>query len=282
MSSDSESTSERDETVELQAQVELLRHENKRLRRETRRAKQVTHRRAAIALAGVGVLAGGAGLLLPTVRELLIALSGIGLFGAVLTYYLTPEQVLTADVSERVYTALVQNEQAVVSELDLSDEMVYLPSTESGNIRLFVPHYADYQLPAREELRSFFVVSESGHERGVAFTPAGKLLFEEFTETVSVSEASFDEYVSQLTDAAVHSFELASAIEYSSDASQGRLTIECTNPAYDGATQFDHPITSFVAVGIAARLGCPVSTTTTFDAGVLTTIYLWDTEMKDE
>ncbi|QCJ46001.1 hypothetical protein [Haloprofundus sp. MHR1] len=271
-----------DRMIELQAQIELLERENERLRRETRRAKQVTHRRAALSLAVIGALCGGTALLLPSVRDLLFSLSGIGLFGAVLTYYLTPEHVLTADVSERVYTAVVENEQAVVSELDLSDERVYLPSTDSGDVRLFIPQHSEYQLPEPEELRSVFVVSASGNQRGVSFVPAGQLLFGEFTETHTLSESSFEGYISQLTDAAVHSFELTTAAEYEVNETEGRLTVECIEPAYNGSVQFDHPLSSFFAVAVATRLGSAVSTTTTFNDETLTTTCQWEPLSEDE
>jgi hypothetical protein len=75
---------------ELLARIETLQDENERLHRELSAARRTRYRRTAIGMAflgGLGLLGAG---LIPSLREPLLALGGTGLFGALLTYYLTP------------------------------------------------------------------------------------------------------------------------------------------------------------------------------------------------
>ena len=94
---------------ELLARIETLQDENERLRRELSAARRTRYRRTAIGMAflgGLGLLGAG---LIPSLRELLLALGGTGLFGALLTYYLTPERFVAASVGEAVYGTLAEN-----------------------------------------------------------------------------------------------------------------------------------------------------------------------------
>lgn len=104
-----ESTPAAESDLEQTARAELLAEENRRLRAEYARTQQTRYRRTAYGLAALGVLAVLGGLLFPNARGVLFALGGTGLFGGLLTLYLTPGQFVAADVGERVYAAMAAN-----------------------------------------------------------------------------------------------------------------------------------------------------------------------------
>lgn len=261
-----------DEIEDLRAQVELLAEENRRLRGEYVRARQATYRRTALGLLAVGALAALAGVALPDARTVLFALAGTGLFGGVLSYYLTPERFVAAGTGERIYAALAATGRELVAELGLRDERIYAPARAPderfAGVRLFVPQRGDYVVPDPEALDSLFVVTESGPDRGVAVPPTGGALYREF-ETVMTDEVADDPtaLADQLADGLVEGFELAESAAAEADPAGGRATVEISGGVYGAANRFDHPIASFLAVGLAANLGVAVETSVTGGKG---------------
>jgi hypothetical protein len=65
----------------------------------------------------------------------------------------------------------------------------------------------------------------------------------------------------QLTDALVEQFELVDAVELEHDAAGNRLTVGVDDTVYGPPDQFDHPVVSLVAVGVAVGLDRPVTAT---------------------
>lgn len=256
-----------DETVRA-AELEVLREENQRLREEFAAAKRTQYRQTSFALVGVGLLAGVAGLLFPDARDVLLALGGTGVFVGVLTYYLTPEQFLPASVGRDVYGTLAENEAALVSELGVSGDPVYVPLEDSrDSVRLFVPQHADHALPDAASLEDIFVVTDRERERGVSFRPAGAKLFAEFRRALT-SELGEDAstVVPQLTDALVQQFELVESVQTDIDAAGGRVTFAVSGSIYGPLDQFDHPVVSVLAIGLATGLDEPI-TVETDDSG---------------
>ncbi|WP_201289513.1 hypothetical protein [Halobaculum saliterrae] len=246
--------------AETVARVERLSAENRRLREQYARVRRTEYRRAALALAGLGAVAVGAAALFPAVREVLLVLGAIGLFGAVLTRYLTPERFVSADVGERVYAALADNEAAVTAELGLQDERVYVPvGPGDPPARLFVPQRREYEVPDGEALEATFVVPEEPEARGVAFDPTGGSLYREFTRTVPGEPAEAPtRLVEQLSESCVETFEIADAVETDVDAATGRATVKVTGGAFGAGDRFDDPVGSLIAVGLAVGLDAPV------------------------
>lgn len=121
----------------LATQLEILRDENERLREEYARAKQTSYRRAAIALAAIGCFSVLFGIVLNGVRDVLFVLGAIGIFGGVLTWYLTPERVLTVSVNDSLYAAHAANGARLRDELGLQQTPVYTPSVDG--VRLVLP-----------------------------------------------------------------------------------------------------------------------------------------------
>ena len=244
------------EREELATRLAITEAENERLREEYARAKRTEYRRTAFGLALVGVFAIIGAFLMPGSRTILFALGGTGLFAGVLTIYLTPERFIAASVGEEVYTALAENESAIVSELGLADELIYVPQTnENGSVRLYIPQDAETALPAHDALESVFVV-ENG-TRGLSLQPTGETLFTEFeralTDTVSRDP---QELADQRADGLVEQFELAERAV--SEVSDGRLTVAVSGSVYADVGRFDHPISSFIATGTARALETPV------------------------
>lgn len=244
------------EQERLAARVEVLEEENRRLREESRRARQSKHRQTALGLAGLGVVALLGAVLLPETRDILLILSGIGLFSAVLVRTLTPERFIAASVGDRVYTAYAHTGERLVADLGLTAERVYVPSGETA--RLFVPQQTTYELPDTDTLETqTFVVTADEQTRGVSLEPTGSGLYREFEQ--ELAEATADnppQLGGQLSDALTDGFELANTAQ--AEGEPGRLSVAVSGYAYGDIETFDHPVTSFVAVGVAAALDKPV------------------------
>lgn len=256
----------------LEDRIETLEAENERLRRRYARSQRTSYRRTAFGLAALGLagLAGAAAF--PDLRTVLVTLGAIGLFGAVLTYYLTPERFVTADVAERVYDSLARNEADLVADLGLSDARVYVPYEDAS--RLFVPARDDAPLPDADALDAPLVVTDE--TRGLALAPAGAGLFTEFERTLTGSLAdSPAALAAQLTDALVEAFELVDRTDAECDAADGRLTVAVHGSAYGSG--FDTPPASFLATGLAVGLDRPVRVeVTTADRGDFAVTCRWE------
>ncbi|WP_240147637.1 MULTISPECIES: hypothetical protein [Halorussus] len=248
---------------DLAAQVELLTEENRRLREEYVQGRRASYRRTALGLFVVGALAAAGAVLFPDARSVLFALAGTGVFGGVLTYFLTPERLLAAATGEQVYAAFAETGRRLVAELGLQDDRVYAPADatgEFGNVRLFVPQRSSYDVPAPAELGSLFVATEDGRERGVAVPPCGGSLFREFERSMTDSAADDPAVLAdQLADAAVEGFELATSATADADPDGGRVAFEVAGSAYGSVDRFDHPVASLFGVGLTAGLDAPVT-----------------------
>lgn len=250
---------EGDET-DLRAELELLKDENKRLREQYVRERQASYRRSAFGLGIVGGIAALGALLFPAAQTVLFALAGIGIFASLLTYYLTPERFIAADVGERIYRALMDNETALVRGLGLSKTRLYVPH-DTETVRLFVPQHSEYDLPSDDALESPLVITDNERERGLTLTPTGRTLFDEFEQTISGPLGSTPQEVStQLTDALTNVFELVETASADVDREDGRITVTVTNSAYQVVDDVDHPVASFLAVGLAIGLETPIRT----------------------
>ena len=271
---------------ELDAQLELLADENRRLRAAYAAARRTTYRRTAAGLIGVGLLCGTAGLVVPAGANVLFALAGTGLFGGVLTYLVTPERFISADIGERVYAALAESYAGLVTELGLSDRRVYMPtggSVEADGsgtaVRLFVPQRSSMPLPDPDRLRETLIVAEeSDQSHGLATEPTGARIFAAF-ETAATAPVAADprELVAQLEEAVVADFELARSVESDIDPERRRATIRIEDPVYGPGDRFDHPVVSFFAVGLAAAVDEPVEAVHTA-TDPLTVTYRWGRE----
>jgi hypothetical protein len=243
------------EDLDQAGRAELLAEENRRLRAEYQRAQQSKYRRTAVGLVAVGCLAAIGGVVFPNGRDVLFALAATGLFGGILTLYLTPGRFVTADVGERVYAAMAANETALTEELGLSEQRVYVPADgRSGH--LYIPQQSEFEIP--EDSDRVIIADED--TRGLLLDATGASLFEEFDQALSGELADdLSLLATQLADGIVEQFELASAVDADVDTENGRVTFRVSQCTFGDLNRLDHPITSFLAVGITISLQQPVS-----------------------
>ena len=250
----------REEWSSLIAELELLDVENARLRERLDESRRTKHQRAALVLALTGITAVVGAVLFPVARDVLLALGGTGLFAAVLVFYLTPERFVSADVGEQIYGALEADRSALIEELELREEHVYLPVEIAAgkSVRLFVPQHRQYVRPPSEDLSSLFVTPEDDRSRGVAFEPTGSGLFDELRRTIDGGFANDPEALArQVADGLVESFELVEVA--TPDVDERRISIAVTNSAYGPVDRFDHPIPSIVGTTLASVLDSPIT-----------------------
>jgi hypothetical protein len=253
---DIDGTSADGESDELAARLELLAAENRRLREENRNARRTSYRATGFGLAGLGGLALVGAAMFPVAREVLLALSGTGLFAAVLVYTLTPERFVAASVGQRIYEAHAAAGQELSRDLGLADARVYVPVGD--DCRLFVPQHDDYVIPEDAALSDPLVVTAGERHRGLALPPTGAGLYGEFERELAGSPPTEPARVAeQLSDALVEGFELVDGAR--PDVEPGRLTVAVEGSAYGDPTRFDHPVASFLAVGTATALAEPVT-----------------------
>ena len=253
---ETESPTDTSKSADLQTRVAVLEAENRQLRDEYARAKRATYRRTAFGLFVVGVIGLIGGVVFPDAQSVLFALGGTGVFAGVLTYVLTPERFVTASVGSHVYQALRADRDAMIDELGIGGDSVYIPA---DGVRVFVPRHEGAPLPDIAELADLFVVPEDTERGGVAFHPTGELLFDEFETTRPRSvDATPHAVASVLADALVELFELADGIDYEVDTETNRVTFEVVGAGLGDPTGIDHPISSFLAVGLARILDVTV------------------------
>lgn len=270
-----EQTAERIE--DLRAQVDLLRGENERLREEYTRARQASYRRTALGLGVVGAIAVAGGLLFPAAREVLFVLGAIGIFGAVLTRYLTPERFVAAATGERIYAAQADTLGDLTGQLGLEPTLVYVPVEGEPPARLFVPQHSEYEIPDEAALDRPLVVGEHDAERGASFIPTGGTLFREFERSLTGSLGTDPGTVTeQVADALVQGFELGQTAEVSVDTEAGRVTVVLTGAVYADAEALDNPLGSLLAVALVEALGHPVRLETTRSDDELVLTCRWD------
>jgi len=239
---------------EIRTQLAVLREENERLREEYARAQQTSYRKTALALAVVGLGAVATGMLLSGIRDVLFVIGAIGVFGGILTWYLTPERVLTVSVSDSLYTALAANGERLRDELGLQTTPVYVPSADG--VRLFFPQQSEFTLP--DTLTTVFLTDDAN--RGVSLTPSGQALLADLERTQpTTSTDSLQATATQLGDALVEQFEIADAVSVGDSDDNDQLVVTIDGAAFGPVTSFDHPAVSVIACGLATAHEAPLA-----------------------
>ncbi|GAA0240959.1 hypothetical protein ACFFQF_31045 [Haladaptatus pallidirubidus] len=263
----SDQTVAKSELEDLQAQLDILAEENARLRTAYRRSKQVEYRNTALGLAAIGLICGLGAFLFPESQTVLLALAGCGGFGAILTYYLTPEQVVPASIGERTYSAFATTYEALSAELGLQDTTIYVPNNGASpqsfaDIRLFRPQHARYQLPNTDALTSVLVVTENELEHGLSLYPSGAALLTEFEKMTGDLPSELDDLAGQLAETLTHGFELVDDASVENIEAGQQITVSIAGSTYGSITRLDHPVSSFLGSGLADQLQEPVTVET--------------------
>ena len=229
----------------LLARIETLEGDVERLETELADARRTSYRRSAAGMGLLGGLALAGAYAFPGVRTVLVALGGTGLFGAVLTYYLTPDRFVGAGVAAGVYDALAGDLEAVAAELELSETAVYVPEQP--------PDVAG--LPDDDEaLRNALVVAPD--HRGLSLRPTGGALYAELEEAAAPLPEAPPALAATVGEALVEQFELVETAD--PDLDESRATFRVTDSAYGPVDRLDHPVGSLAATALASGLGRPV------------------------
>lgn len=249
---------ENDDEENPESTIAELEAELARLRQEYDAARRTQYKRTAIGLALIGIAALAGGAVIAPVREVLIILGITGLFGAVITYYITPETFVAADIGERVSADLAENLGDIVVELGLTTNRLYVPTDTTPPVRLFIPRVDPYSIPDADALSDTLVITSERRTHGLALTPAGNRLFDSFEQTrdgplTDDPTTIADQLATGLTDGV----ELAANVDTEQTAEK-IITVRITQTQFGTATRFDNPATSFFAVGLAIALDTPI------------------------
>ncbi|USZ72089.1 hypothetical protein [Natronosalvus halobius] len=219
---------------------------------------RTTRERLTIAgFVAIGVFCFAAGFVVSAGREVLFSLGGIGLFAGVLTYGMTGTRSIDARDGSQVYGTCATNLEAITTTFGSSTERIYVPNpsgVESG-ARLFVPADVDSGV---QDAAGFSIV-DSG-ERGLVLEPTGATLFQEFERALDEPVANSPELlVEQLIDSLRQRFEFITDADAIVRPDGGTVTITISGNVFGPLNQFDHPVASFLAVGLAVGLDRRIS-----------------------
>lgn len=237
-----------------------LRVENERLRSVT--GPRVTYRQGAVLFTLVSAAAVAGTVLYPESRDVLIAVAGVGVFGAVLFGILVQEWLLSASISRALYDTLWRNERRIASRLRVDEASRYVPSgVDSIGVRLYLSRSFDDPIPSGASLDSTVLTVDDRYT--LLLEPTGKELVDVFERTNGALPDDIQAAAVTLREAVVQEFDLAVGAEIadlrlSTDGGQNRLRVRVWGSVLGDATRLDHPIRSFIGVGLARLVEAPI------------------------
>ena len=141
-------------------------------------------------------------------RDVLTAFAGVGLFGALLLFFLRPSATSATDPVEEVYRAYAANADALARNVDLGERRVYAPTTYATEgftaVALTVPTEERERVSIDRNRRPVFGTADHGDWSAITLYPTGAALFDAF-EGMVVADLSTDpvELATQLADGLV-------------------------------------------------------------------------------
>lgn len=202
------------------------------------------------------VLVGGVGILASFAEPVaaadatatLATLGGTVLVAGVLNHLLVSGRELPPAVTESVYTAFASAVENVIAERDLSGDSVYVPAGGRSSARLVVPAAATDPLA-----RDWSAVDGAGSDDAV-FVPTGEPLYRTYRRRRTPADLDDPERVlSRLGDALEGGFELVDGVSVT--AADGTATVAFESCVLSDVDRIDHPVPSFLAVGLARETG---------------------------
>jgi hypothetical protein len=280
---------ERNEAFE--ERIEALEERNRELEMENERLRSVTgpkvsYRRAAILLILVSAVATAGAFLYPDLRDVLIGVAGTGAFGAILLGMLVQEWLLSASVARALYDTLWRNERQIASRLGVAETSRYVPRDEELGVRLYLSQTLDDPIPPAESLGAT-VVTVEGHYT-LLLNPIGQELFGLYERTNGELPGDVRTAAVAMREAVIHQFELAIGaevvdIELSNGPSRNQLRVRVWGSVLGDATRLDHPIRSFLGVGLAELAGTPVESEAWTDQDENAVLaFRWESEAPGE
>ncbi|MFC7231048.1 hypothetical protein ACFQMM_05810 [Saliphagus sp. GCM10025308] len=235
---------------------------------------RTTRERLTIAgFVAIGVFCFAVGFVVSAGREVLFSLGGIGLFASILTYGVTGTRSIEARDGAEVYETCATNLEAITTTFGSSTERIYVPNpdgAESG-ARLFVPAAVDGGV---QDAAGFSIVDSE--ERGLVLEPTGETLFREFERELDEPVASLGTADRTVDRFAQTPFRVRHGRRRDRATGRGGRHDYHFGERLRPPDQFDHPVASFLAVGLAVGLDRRIS----FEATALSDDGTWVLEYR--
>lgn len=241
----------------------------------------VGYRGGAVLLLVVTVVSGGGATFYPSASEVLTALAGIGAFGAVLCMVLSSGFRHPVEVSRSLYGATVADRAAIVNHFAATGHRAYVPTSERPvDARFYVGGTMDQPVPPVEELDS--VVVDADRHRALSLVPTGRGLARGFEPSVTDLPDEDRAVVQALLEGVTDYYELAEStglerIAGLDGAERKRVTVRVRGETVGHAGELDHPVQSFIGVGLAVATGTPVESESTVKEGATYLTFEWST-----
>lgn len=210
----------------------------------------------AVGLLLVAAAAAAGTVVAPEFGDVLVALAGTGVYGAVLLVTLTRGRYVPASVSRSIYEALSENETAIASEFGFDGGFRYVPGdSPADEVRLAA-------LRTEEQQTSAIMTSggtPTDAPTALFLKPTGSELFAEFEASYGDLPDDPEEALEALVEAAKDEFELADSLTIKEETGDALGTLRATGSVVGDTTHIDHPLQSFVSVGLVKTVGKPIS-----------------------
>lgn len=221
-----------------------------------RRPSLVTVLLITLGVAGLAVRfeLGGVGLPVPPTDQplrVLTALSGTLAVGGVLNHVLVRGRDLPPAVAASTAAAATDTVEDLVTVRGLPDERIYVPSGADRGPRLVVPPAGEDPFAAADR------IADEPDAPGVVVTPSAAGLLARFGgPDVTDSEAA---RLDALCDALTAGYDLAG--DATPTVEEHRATVTVRDCPIDEPRRIDHPVSSFLATGLAEAFDRPVEVT---------------------
>lgn len=206
----------------------------------------------------LGLLSAIGAILFPEAQFVLLAFAGTGLFIATLALVIVPGDSVPASLYEQLYRSYAE-----LGAITGTDTFVYVPQsptegTTGGTTRLLVSTSHDGTGSASPELESDRQLLDEGRGAPRGIQPLGESLFQDFqSHLVGPLGSTPSEIASQLVDAIEKGWGFATRVEPTRERAD-EYTFAVDGSVCEPVDRFDHPIVSFLGVGLAAGLNTPV------------------------
>jgi hypothetical protein len=270
-----------DSDPDTKREVPQTHHERDRARAGSASLLTVGYRGGAVLLFVIAVVSGGAASFYPSASEVLAALAGVGVVGAVLCMVLSSGVRHPVEVSQSLYEATADNRAAIVDHFAVTGHRTYVPTGERPvDARFYVGGTMDQPVPSAENLDS--VVVDSDRRQALSLVPTGRGLVRDFEPSVADLPEEDRAVVQALLEGVTDYYELAEStgLERIADldvAERRRVTVRVRGGTVGDLGRLDHPIQSFIGVGLAVATGAPVESESTVKEGTAYLSFEWNT-----
>lgn len=205
-------------------------------------------------IVAAGAIAGA--VVAPEFGDVLVALAGTGVYGAILFIALTGRRYVPASVSRSIYEALSENEATMASESGFDGGFRYVPGdSPADEVRLAALRTEEHQTSST--LTSDDTPADA--PSALFLKPTGSELFAEFEASYGDLPENPEEVIETLVEVARDEFELADSLTIKRESRDSLATLRVTGSVVGDTTHIDHPLQSFVSVGLVKTIGKPIS-----------------------